>query len=88
MRNPNKIQQYNSLTVQMASGSYKQAFCKFMEFKLNSTVALDRNITETELLSITPQDIVRYFNIKAYGVEEPGEGDFPCKCRSGTLLNI
>ena len=37
------------------------------------------------LASITADDIVRYFNFKAYGTPEPGVNDFPTLCRSSTL---
>ena len=37
------------------------------------------------LASITADDIVRYFNFKAYGTPEPAVNDFPKLCRSSTL---
>ena len=38
------------------------------------------------LASITAEDVVRYFNFKAYGTPEPSVNDRPKLCRSSTLL--
>ena len=43
------------------------------------------NFSEERLSAITADDIVRYFNFKAYGTPEPGVNDCPKLCRSSTL---
>ena len=42
-------------------------------------------ITEERLMQLTPQDIVRYFNFRAYGTATPTETDRPTETRSNSL---
>ena len=48
----------------------------------------DEIVSTKKLLSITPEDICRYMNLKAYGKEQPEENDLPVKGRSNTLRAI
>ena len=57
-----------------------------MSFLDGVTYTVDDEFTQDRLLEITDADVVRYFNFKAYGVQEPGEDDYPTLCRSNTLF--
>lgn len=57
-----------------------------MEFFTGKKTSLDTTFTDTELLQITPADIVRFLCFKAYGKIEPDENDKPTQARSNTLL--
>ena len=75
-------------TVVMAPRRYSQIMQKFLESKGHYLVLEDvmsKNISEDVLLSIVPEDIVRFFNMKAYGKPVPALDDVPSKCRSSTL---
>ena len=67
---------------------YAQIFMKFLNF-LDHGCTLDdvlhKRVADSILLSITPEDICRYFNMRAFGKEFPGPLDYPTKCRSSTL---
>ena len=58
--------------------------CKFMAFvnnePYNATAA--REYTHDQLLQITTNDVVRYFNMMDYGMVDPGPNDNPDKWRS------
>jgi hypothetical protein len=43
------------------------------------------SFTQEELVAITPADLARYFNMLAFGVEDPSADDRPTKCRANTL---
>ena len=42
----------------------------------------ETEITQERLVQLTPADIVRYFNFRAYGTERPTEGDRPMETSS------
>jgi hypothetical protein len=46
----------------------------------------DITFTTERLASITADDVVHYFNFKAYGTPDPGVNDYPKLCRSSTLM--
>ena len=75
-------------TVLMAPRRHSLIIQKFLEF-LGHYVSIEdvqsKRISEEVLLSIVPQDIVRFFNMKAFGKEVPALDDVPSKCRSTTL---
>ena len=71
-----------------APKQYLSALYHFMSFLDGITYPpTDDTVTFSaeRLASITADDIVRYFNFKAYGTPEPGVNDFPTLCRSSTL---
>ena len=47
--------------------------------------APDHEIPQERLLQLTPDDIVRFFNYRAYGTAAPTETDRPTETRSNTL---
>ena len=68
---------------------YKSALFQFMSFLDGVQYSVkDENIefSRDRLLQITDQDVQRYFYFKAYGTEDPGEGDNPTLCRANTLF--
>jgi hypothetical protein len=70
---------------------YKRYLCAFMAWKdglVEQPYPTSVEFTQEQLLSITPTDIKRYFQLKAYGMEEPGPNDNPTECRSSTLQQI
>ena len=58
-----------------------------MESKDSTTYPRDKRFTQEELLSITPNHMVAWFNKLAYGTKTPAPEAQPKKCRSNTLLN-
>jgi hypothetical protein len=67
---------------------YKPTLFQFMSFLDGITYSpADDTVSFTpdRLASITADDVVRYFNFKAYGTPEPRVNDLPKKCRSSTL---
>ena len=72
-----------------APKTYKSALFQFITFLDGITYSPDDDtvsFTSERLASITADDVVRYFNFKAYGTPEPGPNDLPKKCRSSTLF--
>lgn len=69
---------------------YKRYLSAFMAWKdgLDQPYPVTVEFAEERLLSITPNDISRYFKVKAYGKEDPGPEDHPTECRSSTLQQI
>ena len=68
---------------------YKSALYQFMSFLDGTTYSPTDdtvNFSAERLASITADDVVHYFNFKAYGTPEPGANDFPKLCRSSTLF--
>ena len=68
--------------------SYKSALYQLMSFLDGVTYSVaDETVqfSEERLAAITADDIVHYFNFKAYGTPEPGVNDCPKLCRSSTL---
>ena len=71
-----------------APKTYKSALFQFITFLEGITYSPDDDtvsFTSERLASITADDVVRYFNFKAYGTPEPRVNDLPKKCRSSTL---
>ena len=68
--------------------AYKASLFQFMSFLDGTTYSPTDDIafTTERLASITADDVVRYFNFKAYRTPEPGPDDHPKYCRSSTLL--
>jgi len=69
--------------------TYTSALYHFMSFLDGITYSPDNdtvNFSADRLASITADDVVRYFNFKAYGTTEPGVNDLPKLVRSSTIL--
>ena len=56
-------------------------FLEFLGHNLGFPPSID-NVTTAELLLITPQDICRYFNVKAFNTETPTKDDLPIYTRN------
>lgn len=56
-----------------------------MKFVLGQEFANDATFTKQQLLDLTPTDIKRWLNFRAYGKPNPDESDRPTKQRSGSL---
>jgi hypothetical protein len=68
---------------------YKSALFQFMSFIDGVQYSVkdeDVEFSCDRLLQITDRDVERYFNFKAYGTEDLGEGDNPTLCRANTLF--
>ena len=70
----------------MPSTSYKKILDNFLSYIDNTSYTIHTNYSNERLLQISPEDICRYFNYKAYDVQEPNDFDRPLKCRANTLL--
>lgn len=65
--------------------TYKGYLVKFLVFTFPNDYTEGSEATEELLLRITPEDVLRYLNFKAYGKVNPGEEDRPTYARSTTL---
>ena len=54
---------------------YRNELNKFMNYTHGTSNPKDHVHTQEELLTITPEQLVKYFNFKVYGQEEPQEGE-------------
>ena len=66
---------------------YASSLRRLMEIKDGTTYPKDKQFTQQELLAITPDHVVAWFNEMAYGTKTPAPEARPEKCRSNTLLN-
>ncbi|KAH9141397.1 hypothetical protein AeRB84_014418, partial [Aphanomyces euteiches] len=65
--------------------SYGAELRKFILFLGRGEVIGDTQRTKACLVNVAPEDICRYFNLKAYGEEFPSETSRPVHARSNTL---
>ena len=56
-----------------------------MSFKDATNYPKDHEFTQEQLLTVAPEDVVRWFNLKAYGTVTPVGVD-PTECRSSSLM--
>ena len=64
---------------------YRPCLVSLMSHKDDTEYDRHRHFNQEELLTITPRDIVRWMNLRAYGTEEPGPDDKPTGRRSSGL---
>ena len=69
----------------MASKAYVSEIKRFLKYKFVDDVDYTDN---TYLLQITDVDVVKYLNLRAFGKENPSEGDLPTYGRANTLKCI
>ena len=74
-----------TLTEKSLDEQYKPYLIKLMSFKDGVNYASDREFTNEELAQITPETIVRWMCVKAYGIPDPGPNDNPTEGRSSAL---
>ena len=65
--------------------AYKAQLVAFMSFLDDREYPKDQTFDNTRLLQITPQDVLRWFNLKAYGTENPSDDANPIECRSSSI---
>jgi hypothetical protein len=68
--------------------TYKPHFIKFMAWRIGKAdnyYSLSHEFSQEDLLAVTPEDVVGYMSLKAYGRRDPGRYDRPDRCRSTTL---
>ena len=66
----------------MASKAYVTEITRFLKYKFFGDVDFTDN---TYLLQITDVDVVKYLNLRAFGKENPSEGDLPTYGRANTF---
>ena len=67
---------------------YKSSLFMLMSFLDGTVYSMSNRLvafSQEQLLKITNVHLVRYFNMKAYGVENPSDEDCPSLCRLSTI---
>ena len=64
---------------------YRAVLVSFMAHRDGEDYEAEQEFTPEHLGTIKPREIVAYFNKKAYGMVNPGDGDNPRKARSSSL---
>jgi hypothetical protein len=64
---------------------YQRVLNAFLSRRDGLDYANDTVFADDVIRNIKEEDVVRWLNYKAYGVDEPGEDDLPTHCRSSTL---
>lgn len=72
----------------MATTTYKTELLKLMSFVHDTEYARDHAFSDEELLSITPEAVCRYMNMRAYKQINPDESSRPIYARANTLNHI
>ena len=65
---------------------YRSSLAALMSFKHGVTHPSNAEFTRDELATVTPNDIVMFFNQRAYGMPTPPPDARPVHCRSNTLF--
>jgi 4-amino-4-deoxy-L-arabinose transferase-like glycosyltransferase len=65
---------------------YKRVLAKFMSFKDNAHYNIEKEFTPQELAAVMPDDISKWFKLRAYGSTDADEDARPLGCRSTSLL--
>jgi hypothetical protein len=72
-------------TEQPTNSKYKATFDAFMSFVHNQTYSREHEYTAEEKNSLTPDDVVRWMNVKTFGIEDPPIDANPVHARSSSL---
>ena len=64
---------------------YRPSLIQLMSFKDSTQYQRDRQFTNEELATITPEVIVRWMCLKVYGMPDPSPNDRPTEGRSNSL---
>ena len=67
------------------SDQYKPYLSNLMAYTNGRVYLLSYEFSQAELLSITADQVARWFRFKAYGTPTPGPDDNPTGCRSSLL---
>lgn len=65
--------------------SYKAVLNAFLSHRDQVQYPKDYDFEDAILNGIQPEEVVAYFNWKAFGTENPGDDDAPVRCRSSSL---
>ena len=65
---------------------YKKILLSFMSWKNGVEYEDTYNFSNEELILITPEDLVRWFQLKVYGTPDPSPQDMPTYGRSNSIL--
>ena len=68
-----------------SKATYKRILVNFFSFLHGKTYPLETEFTQAQFLSVTPEELVRYFSLRAYGNEYPDEESRPEKARTNTI---
>lgn len=64
---------------------YKAILVEFMSFHDGCNYSADATFTKEALLKISPEDVCRWMNYRAFGEPDPGEDAKPVQARASTL---
>ena len=73
--------------LQIMSDIYKAEFIKFMHFRDNIPYSWGHEFSTEQLLTITPQDLCAYMNLRSYKETHPSASAWPIYARLSTLLS-
>ena len=65
--------------------AYRASLARLMSFKHGVTYPSNAEFTREQLADVTADDVVMFFNQRAYGTPNPTADDRPTHCRSNTL---
>ncbi|KAH9090707.1 hypothetical protein LEN26_018858 [Aphanomyces euteiches] len=71
--------------MEQANKVYFMELKRFMHFLGRSCELNDPNFSSASLTDVTPEDVRRYFNVKAFGTPNPAPNSLPTHARSNTL---
>ena len=77
-----------TLTNKMVKNNYKPTLVHFMRWKDGVVCSKDHEFEQEALSQMRPQDVVRWMQLKAHGVADPGPDDLPTQAqgRSSSLM--
>ena len=70
------------------NNAYASALAAFLSYRDGVVYGKKTTFDNDKLATITPEEIVRYFNYKAYGTESPSPVDKPLHARANYLMDI
>ncbi|ETV97485.1 hypothetical protein H310_09410 [Aphanomyces invadans] len=68
-----------------ANNVYQKELKRFLDFLGRAEELNDPNFAEANLLDVRPEDIRRYFNLKAFGTIAPNSESLPTHALANTL---
>ncbi|ETV97488.1 hypothetical protein H310_09413 [Aphanomyces invadans] len=71
-----------------ANKVYQKELKRFLDFLGRADELNDPNFAEATLLDVTPEDIRRYFNLKAFGTIAPTPESLPTHARANSLKYV
>ena len=71
----------------LQAAKYRPMLIRFMGFTDGREYPKTQTFTTEELLAVTPEHLVGFFSLLAYGMANPGSNDCPTHARHTTLYN-